>query len=223
MRREQTYVFGVRHVVSVCAIILLVTSYAGAQPAVEISGGLMRLQPDEEYWDGWFGDAAFHITGWWELVGEVGNVHRASTWSLRPADIPSLFPHTLSIDRSIHHFLGGPRVSLSGRSAVEPFAQALLGVARWSSRGAAIGGEPAFARDSESNVTDSSTGVTIQPGAGITLRLGRIGVRAAVDYRRTFLGERACRIGCNRAFQLESRGDDTFRVSVGASWAFGLP
>ena len=224
MSRQQTNVFlRTTRAVTAFATVLLLTSHAAAQPAVEISGGYMRLEPNQEYWDGWFGDAAFPIGDWWELVGEVGKANRASTWSLRPPDVPSPFPHTVSIDRSIHHFLGGPRLSLSRRKALEPFAQALLGLARWSTRGAAIGGTSGLARDYESNVTDSSTGLTVQPGAGATLRFGRLGVRAAVDYRRTFLGERSCTIGCVRAFQTESRGDDAFRVSVGASWALGLP
>jgi hypothetical protein len=58
MSRQRTNVFlRATRTVTAFATVLLLTSHAAAQPAVEISGGYMRLEPNQEYWDGWFGDA----------------------------------------------------------------------------------------------------------------------------------------------------------------------
>ncbi len=103
-------------------------------------------------YDGWLASVA-HPFGWRRLAvaAEVGSNSRTNLAG--------------EVQR-ISAFLGGARVALAGSRRLTVFAQALVGMERFS--------EPGF----------SESGVAVQPGAGLDVGIwSRLGARVQGDYR----------------------------------------
>lgn len=137
------------------------TAWAQEVPAGDVSGGysFVRDQELEENFQGWVGSAAFNLSPWLGVVGEVGGNYK------------TLSAFGTDVDLSVHTFAGGVRTSFRGSSSVTPFAQLLVGAARAS--GSVLG------------VSESDTEFMVQPGGGVDVWFQpTVGLRIGGDYRR---------------------------------------
>jgi hypothetical protein len=132
---------------------------------VEFSVGYAFLRDDEikeNFPLGWYADIAGGISDNISLVGEVGGSYK----TFHDSEVPEL-----DIKLSVHHAMGGLRLSHRGEGA-KFYAQVLAGAARASVN---FEGE-----------TDSVTDFALQPGVGLEFGAGGTRLRVGADYRRIF-------------------------------------
>ena len=174
-------------------LILLVgmAGMAGAQeaPKAEISLGYAFLNDDSlgdfdisgNFPLGWMASANFNVSNWLGVVLDISGSYKSEDLILDDLKL------------NVHGFHGGLRFSSYKNSSATPYFQALAGVTR---------GAADFLGES-----DSATDFSIQPGAGVIVRLSdSIGIDLGADYRLVF-----------------SEGDKTneFRVHGGVVFRIG--
>lgn len=174
------------------AIGLVSAAPASAQPAQEAGNaafGYALLKDsaiDGVFAAGWFAAVSGRVTNSIHIVGEVGSHYK----TLSP---PIPLPINLDVKLSVHTFLFGPRFVGGKAGTMKPFAQVLVGVTRAS--GQALG------------LSESRSGFTFQPGAGVDIPLKKaIGLRLQGDFR---------------TFQIEGETAKELRVVMGVVIGFG--
>ena len=117
---------------------------------------------DENLPLGWYADISGNISGSLGLVGEVGGSYKT---------VNDEFDEDLDVKLSVHHLMGGVRLSRRGEGA-KVYAQVLAGGVR---------GTVKFLDES-----DSVTDFALQPGIGIEFGGEGTRLRIGADYRRIF-------------------------------------
>lgn len=158
-------------VMLVCLLLLGTLSCsprsASAQgaPAGEVAGGYVFVrdfQIDTNFPLGWFASAGVNLGDGFAVIGEVSGSY--ATIDLFGTDV----------DANVHTFMGGARF-VRRMDRITPFAQVLVGLARASGPGDSL----------VHQIRDVVTGLAIQPGGGVDVRLSeRLSARVAADYRR---------------------------------------
>jgi hypothetical protein len=116
---------------------------------------------DENLPLGWYADIAGNISGSLALVGEVGGSYKTVNDEFEDLDVKL----------SVHHLMGGVRLSRRGEGA-NVYLQVLAGGVRGSVK---------FLDE-----TDSVTDFALQPGVGIEFGGEGTKLRIGADYRRIF-------------------------------------
>jgi hypothetical protein len=111
---------------------------------------------------GWYADISGNISGSLALVGEVGGSYKT---------VDDEFDEDLDVKLSVHHLMGGVRLSRRGEGA-NVYLQVLAGGVR---------GTVKFLDES-----DSVTDFALQPGVGIEFGGENTRLRIGADYRRIF-------------------------------------
>jgi Outer membrane protein beta-barrel domain len=152
--------------VAVLAVAVSAPAMAQVTPSVEIGLGYAYLRDeeiDESLPLGWYADIAGNLNDWLGLVAEVGGSYKTVESGLGGPEF--------DVKLRIHTAMGGLRFSHRGDSA-NVYLQVLAGAAR---------GTVEFFDES-----DSVTDFALQPGVGLELGTGGIGLRVGGDYRRIF-------------------------------------
>lgn len=130
-------------------------------PAVDIAGGysFLRDQEAEVNMHGWLASIGINLNSSVGLVGEIGR----NTKSFETAGIEFL-------EVGANTFMGGLRFASYASSAIAPFAQVLFGATKLE--GSLLG------------LSEEVTEFSVQPGAGVDLRIQRtVAIRLGGDYR----------------------------------------
>nr|ALS90081.1 outer membrane protein beta-barrel domain protein [uncultured bacterium] len=147
----------------------------------------MRSQ-DQTFTVGWNVDVAANMGNILGIVAEVGGVHKSESAPL------------ISTKTTILNLGAGPRLNMRAGSIVL-FAQVVGGMLRNQSRVVA----------EDFDVSGSRTRWMLQPGAGVTLMLGKHwGISGELDYRRVFL----------RLSEDGKEKDDEIRALIGLRFGF---
>ena len=174
----------VAFVVSLAATVVLGTGEnASAQgvPRVEVSAGYAALPGlDVDLPMGLYASAAWRVTPWLKVVGDVG-------WHKR---IQRFEDHGFMAESEVFTVLGGPRFVPWSSNRITPFAEFLVGMHQFRNHVKDLHPNPFFpAFDVELELS----GVALQPGGGMVLWFNRhIGAQIALHYRHTLdrsLGE----------------------------------
>ena len=169
------------------------SSVSAQPPKVEVSGGYQVLRAlDKTFPAGWYVDVAADLNPWFGIVGEVGGAYKSESRRIsinRTADVTS----------KLHTFMAGVRLSARINPRIVLFHNVLVGAVHASVGTDAVG----------VSLSPAETKVALQPNIGVNLMItDKVGVRAAADYRRVFLGN-------------DRGGENEFRVAVGVVLPFG--
>lgn len=149
------------------AMTVATSSGAQAQTRSEFSAGYQVTHvPDLTLPAGWYADISVPVIPMFNVVGEVSGAYKSESLA------------GVSTTAKLHTFLGGARFSGRGTPKVVPFGQVLIGAAKLNF-GVSAAGTSIFG--------GSDTEFALQLGGGVNVMSSpRVGVRAAVDYRRIF-------------------------------------
>ena len=152
-----------------------VSSSASAQiPKVEISAGYQVLHAlNDTLPVGWYVDLAGNVNRWFGIVGEIGGAYGTKGEAIS-------ISQTVDVTSKLHTFMGGVCLSARINRRIILFHPVLIGGAQASVSTDAVG----------VTLRPSETKLALQPGIGVNLMItDKVGVQAAVDYRRVFLGD----------------------------------
>lgn len=147
--------------VSALALGSVLPAFAQNTPAVDVAGGysFVRDQEADVNLHGWLASVGINLNSSVGLVGEIGR----NTKEFEAAGVDFL-------EVSANTFMGGLRFASYASSAITPFAQVLFGATKLE--GNLLG------------LSEEVTEFSVQPGAGIDLRIQRtVAIRLGGDYR----------------------------------------
>jgi len=153
------------HVGLMVALLTVAVAAPAMAQGIDVGVGYAFLRDeeiDENLPLGWYADISGNISGSLGLVGEVGGSYKT---------VSDEFDEDLDIKLSVHHLMGGLRLSRRGEGA-NAYLQVLAGGVR---------GTVSFLGES-----DSVTDFAIQPGVGIEFGGEGTRLRIGADYRRIF-------------------------------------
>ena len=194
-------------------VLLIVAGPAFAQDAsrAEISAGWrqhhatitsvvrpLQVEVPNDYPKGWYADAAVNVSEKFAIVAEAAGSRFEDAFE-QPSNVVSIRE---SLDVEFYIFMGGVRVRAPQTAWAVPFGQVLFGGVRNTSvdeRTITV-----FQTTSTTRQEETSSDAALALDGGVTLAIGRIGVRASVGYARFF----------------GTADADAFRLSLGAAFRF---
>ncbi|HZM63384.1 MAG TPA: hypothetical protein VFB85_26445 [Vicinamibacterales bacterium] len=194
-------------------VLLIVAGPAFAQDAsrAEISAGWrqhhvtitsvvrpLQVEVPNDYPKGWYADAAVNVSEKFAIVAEAAGSRFEDAFE-QPSNVVSIRE---SLDVEFYTFMGGVRVRAPQTAWAVPFGQVLFGGVRNTSvdeRTITV-----FQTTSTTRQEETSSDAALALDGGVTLAIGRIGVRASVGYARFF----------------GTADADAFRLSLGAAFRF---
>ena len=194
-------------------VLLIVAGPAFAQDAsrAEISAGWrqhhvtitsvvrpLQVEVPNDYPKGWYADAAVNVSEKFAIVAEAAGSRFEDAFE-QPSNVVSIRE---SLDVEFYTFMGGVRVRAPQTASAVPFGQVLFGGVRNTSVGERT--ITVFQTTSTTRQEETSSDAALALDGGVTLAIGRIGVRASVGYARFF----------------GTADADAFRLSLGAAFRF---
>jgi hypothetical protein len=194
-------------------VLLIVAGPAFAQDAsrAEISAGWrqhhatitsvvrpLQVEVPNDYPKGWYADAAVNVSEKFAIVAEAAGSRFEDAFE-QPSNVVSIRE---SLDVEFYTFMGGVRVRAPQTAWAVPFGQVLFGGVRNTSVGERT--ITVFQTTSTTRQEETSSDAALALDGGVTLAIGRIGVRASVGYARFF----------------GTADADAFRLSLGAAFRF---
>lgn len=194
-------------------VLLIVAGPAFAQDAspAEISAGWrqhhvtitsvvrpLQVEVPNDYPKAWYADAAVNVSEKFAIVAEAAGSRFEDAFE-QPSNVVSIRE---SLDVEFYTFMGGVRVRAPQTAWAVPFGQVLFGGVRNTSvdeRTITV-----FQTTSTTRQEETSSDPALALDGGVTLAIGRIGVRASVGYARFF----------------GTADADAFRLSLGAAFRF---
>jgi hypothetical protein len=186
------------HTFVACGVLMIClfvgTATAQETPRLEIAGSYRFLQPVcpgvdcYNYPGGWQASVATRLTGWFSLVGEVGeNVKTISSYMAGPIPLSSTTSGTLIIRSdtrlAIYDVLGGPRATKQF-AHVRVFGELLFGVRRNSFADSSTMSIPEEHAQIGTSFSSANTAWAWQPGIGLDVAVARRwATRFGVGYR----------------------------------------
>jgi hypothetical protein len=158
----------------------------------------LQVELPNDYPKGWYADAAVHVSEKFAIVAEAAGSRFEDTFE-QPSTVVSIRE---SLDVEFYTFMGGVRVRAPQTAWAVPFGQVLFGAVRNTSvdeRTITV-----FQTTSTTRQEETSSDPALALDGGVTLAVGRIGVRASVGYARFF----------------GTADADAFRLSLGAAFRF---
>jgi hypothetical protein len=198
----------------VIGVLLITAGAASAQDTSrsEFSGGwryyhttlnsivrpIQVRAPNKNYPNGWYADAAVNLSPKFAIVGEAGGTYFSDDFSSTTGAVVI----KESFDLKFNTFMGGARVRAPQISWFVPFGQVLLGAEH--DRSSDERTLTVFQNTTQNRQDRSSSNAALALDSGVTIALGRIGVRASAGYVRLF----------------STADADAFRFSLGAAFRF---
>jgi hypothetical protein len=194
-------------------VLLIVAGPAFAQDAsrAEISAGWrqhhatitsvvrpLQVEVPNDYPKGWYADAAVNVSEKFAIVAEAAGSRFEDAFE-QPSNVVSIRE---SLDVEFYTFMGGVRVRAPQTAWAVPFGQVLFGGVRNTSVGERT--ITVFQTTSTTRQEETSSDAALALDGGVTMAIGRIGVRASVGYARFF----------------GTADADAFRLSLGAAFRF---